>query len=519
MVISSCAIQPLRDPYQKLPASLEMQKTINEHDGLTLKTPEAPLTVELEEVEPQVDQESLESDAELADISNEEDQEPESKIEYQRKAFLTFDEDSSRVQAWVDYFTNANRERFQRFINNGTPFKKDIEKILNDQDLPIDLYYVGLIESGYNLRARSHAAAVGPWQFVKSAAKDYGLNRTSLIDERYDLYKSTYAAAVYFKDLYNIFGSWELALSAYNAGPNRIIYLIRKENTRDFAKLSKSKRFPKETGNYIPKVIAVMKILNDPDKYGFKIPNNRSIFSNSKNVKLRYSLPLNLISQKLDVPVKTLQKLNPELISNRTPFSKNGPYNLRVPKTTYQTKSNVIASLFNYRRTAPYAGNEINIAGSHSNNSTHKVRRGENLSFIARKYGISLTTLKKLNDLSQSHIYAGQKLKVRKSISSTREVANSKIHKVKRGENLTLIARKYGMTLDTLKSINNLKSSIVWIGQKLKINSTAKNIYIVRRGDNLNYIAKKFGKSMKNLMAKNDLKSSRIFPGQELEIR
>ncbi len=512
-LLTSCAIQPIKTDEPVINHIDQIQK-VEEHSGLTLEAEEKSLTVDLDTIESEVEQNAIEADVIQTELAAVNTHVPETHKKFKRTPFLTYNENSKRVSAWIKYFTKDDKKRFQRFINRGTPYKRDIESILHSNDLPIDLYYVGLIESGYNLKARSRAAAVGPWQFVRSAAKDYGLKRTSLMDERYDLFKATKAAALYFKDLYNIFGSWELALSAYNAGPSRIIYMIRKENTRDFAKLSHSRRFPKETANYIPKVVAVMKILDNPRKYGFIIPRTPSRFANTKKMRLRYSQSLSYLAKQLNLSVNQIKRLNPELLGNRTPFIKKGPYYLRIPASTYQSKAKTIASLYNHRGTRPYAGNSTSLAGH-----THKVRRGENLSIIAKKYGISLRTLKRLNNLHKSHIYAGQKLKVRNTRSSRRSVASKKIHKVRRGENLSVIAKKYGMSVRGIKRLNNLKSSAVWTGQKLKVQSNSKNVYIVKRGDNLNRIASRFGKSIKRLMAKNSLKSSKIFPGQKLVIR
>ncbi len=516
LLITSCAIQPIRnDDSGPIENKIQQMQEVENHEGLTLEAEELAETARLANVESEMEEEAIEADIATSELAEVETEVPEIRTPLKKRPFLTYDESSKRVQEWVKYFTKDNHERFQRFINRGSPFKRDIEEILNAHGLPIDLYYVGLIESGYNLQARSRAAAVGPWQFVRSAAKDYGLKRTSVMDERLDLYKSTNAAALYFKDLYNIFGSWELALSAYNAGPSRIIYLIRKENTRDFAKLSHSRRFPKETAHYIPKVVAVMKILENPSAYGFSIPKTPSRFAHTKKIRLRYSQSLHYIANQLNVSVKTLKHINPELVSNRTPFIKRGPYYLRVPSKTYQTHAKTIASLYNHRGSRPYAG-QASYAGSSTH---HKVRRGENLSVIAKKYGLSLNTLKRLNNLNRSKIYVGQKLKVRGRTSSRRSVASTKIHKVRRGENLSVIARKYRTSVNKLKRLNGLRNSVVRVGQRLKVSGSSKKVYVVKRGDNLNRIASKFGKSIKRLMANNDLKSSTIFPGQELVIR
>jgi len=195
---------------------------------------------------------------------------PEEQVPYSRD-FLA-KRNTKRMQFWVEYFTQKQRDRFQRFINNGEEYRHHIEKVFVENNLPKELYFVGLIESGYYLGARSHASAVGPWQFIRGTAKRYGLRMSSEIDERQDLFKASRAAANYFKDLHNIFSSWELALAAYNAGEYGIIRRIMKHGTRDFYELSKRKLLPTETINYVPKVLAAMHVVNNAEKYGFVIP-------------------------------------------------------------------------------------------------------------------------------------------------------------------------------------------------------------------------------------------------------
>ena len=181
---------------------------------------------------------------------------------------LELDYKQSHFDFWVKYFSKREKARFLRHSNNGAKYRNVINKILKSHGLPQELFFVGLIESGYNTRIKSHASAVGPWQFIKGTAKRYGLRVDGYVDERYNIIKSTEAAASYFKDLYNIFGSWELALCAYNAGEYRIINAIRRGNTRSYKELVKKKLIPKETIYYVPKVAAARAIFEQPKKYG-----------------------------------------------------------------------------------------------------------------------------------------------------------------------------------------------------------------------------------------------------------
>jgi membrane-bound lytic murein transglycosylase D len=257
---------------------------------------------------------------------------PEEQIPYARD-FLVHKK-TKRMQFWIEYFTQKQRDRFQRFINNGEEYRHHIEEIFVKAGLPKELYFVGLIESGYYLGARSHAAAVGPWQFIPGTGKRYGLHITREIDERQDLFKASHAAAMYFKDLHNIFSSWELALAAYNAGEYGIIRRILRYGTRDFYVLSKNKQLPSETINYVPKVLAAMHIVNNAEKYGFSLPKKTArLFDHTELRAIKKNLPLKVIASKIDVDVALLKKLNPELRGNRTPRHIAGTYYLRVPKS------------------------------------------------------------------------------------------------------------------------------------------------------------------------------------------
>lgn len=236
---------------------------------------------------------------------------------------LTFSNKS--YKSWVNYFRGKSKSRFKRYVGRGEKYKKEIQTIFRSHGLPEDLYYVGLIESGYHLGARSHASAVGPWQFMRKTGQHYGLKVNSRIDERLDITKSTHAAAKYFKDLYNIFGNWELALCGYNAGEYGVIRAIRKGNTRNYISLSSKGLIPKETSNYIPKVAAARHVYR-------------------------------------------------EFLNNR----------VRKPKRNYKKRTTKM----------------------------HKVRRGDTLYSISRKHGTSIHKIKRINKISGSHIYIGQKILV-----------------------------------------------------------------------------------------------------------
>lgn len=426
------------------------------------------------------------------------------------KIFLK-DVSDKKVNFWVKYFTGKSRARFQRFLNNGAKYRDVIQHILKENGLPEELFFVGLIESGYYLGAHSRASAVGPWQFIRSTGKAYGLKVNKFVDERRSLHKSTQAAAYYFKDLYNIFGSWELALAAYNAGENGVIRRIRKGNTRDYYELSRKGILPKETRHYVPKVRAAIHIVKNANKYGFHLPRVEDPYKDSKLVTVKRSYKLRDVAKTVGVDMSELKRLNPDLIGHYTPSYRKG-YQMRVPNNDFS-----ISHLRKIRSHRNVASNNT------TNTEIHVVRRGENLSTIARRYRTSLSKLLRLNGLKlKSRIYVGQKIKVS---GKARAVARAKdkssptfTYRVRSGDSLWTIANMFDTKISEIKEANNLKSSKLYAGQKIRIKGWEKYRYKVRRGDNLTRISKKFNTESDHIIAFNKLKNSRIYPGQTLVI-
>lgn len=426
-------------------------------------------------------QETVEKD-QITQIINEQYEEPNEFLKNVKNKNVNF---------WINYFGKREKDRFERFLANGERFKKVIEDIFEDHGLPKELYYVGLIESGYYLGARSHANAVGPWQFIKSTAKRYGLKVNSQVDERRSIHKSTKAAALFFQDLYNIFGSWELALSAYNAGEYGIIRRIRNANTRDYYQLSLDKKLPKETIHYVPKVLAAIELATNPQKYNIKISkNSNNFYNNTKPITLNKSYHLKEIAKVTNTSFKTLTKLNPDLRSSYTP---NSTFDLIVPKNI----NNFLTKVTPYKKS-----NNVVI-----NNEIHKVKKGENLYIIAKRYKTSITELLKSNKLKNKTIFVGQKLKVNSSFE---------IYKVMPGDYLGKIARTNHTSVSTIMKLNNLRSKTIYKGQTLKIPTIDKTIYTVRRGDYLGKIADRFGISISKIKKLNSMRRSKIYPGQRL---
>lgn len=372
------------------------------------------------------------------------------------KPHFLIDKNNKNVKMWINYFSGRGKDRFERYLENGEKYRPIIEETFDDYGLPRELYFVGLIESGYYLKAKSHANAVGPWQFIKSTGKRYGLHINSSVDERQSIIKATKAAALFFQDLYNIFGSWELALSAYNAGEYGIIKRIRKANTRDYYELSASGKLPKETIHYVPKVLAAMEVFQNASKYNVTIPKYKNnTYNNLKEITLSKQNHLNTISNITKTPISVIKFYNPDIRGQYTPKIKNG-FTLYIP----ENKNFDVATIEKMEtQNQKFAAIDKATPNKVENYLRHKVRSGENLHVIARKNHTSISHILKINNLKKRTIYIGQTLKIPKVDFDT--------YTVKRGDHLIKIAKKHGISVDKIKQLNDMKNSKIYPGQKL----------------------------------------------------
>ena len=362
---------------------------------------------------------------------------------------------NSQVKKWIDYFQHRDSARFQRALNRGFFYRPIVEATLRENNLPPEFFFIPLIESSYVSHAHSRAQAVGIWQFIKGTGQHYGLAVNRHVDERKSPVASSLAAAKYFKDLYIAFGSWELAMAAYNCGEHRVLRAIMKGDSKDYWVLSRKKLLPRETRNYVPKFMAAVIIGKNPKKFGLRNPRHLKLPRHPKVVGLRVppSSSLKQVAKTLSLPLKLLKKINPHLktghTSPRTRHSK-----IWVPAgTTLSTKQYArLKGNRPKRGPAQRAGDKI-----------HVVKRGENLSIIARRYRKTIAQLKKLNGMTSSRIYPGQKLSF---VAAKQE---SLFYKVRRGDSLFRIAGKFGVSIAHIKRKNQLRGSRIYPGQKLKI--------------------------------------------------
>jgi membrane-bound lytic murein transglycosylase D len=237
---------------------------------------------------------------------------------------------NDKVIFWIKYFQGPGRKWFRTWLERSNAYLPLMKETLSERNLPQDLAYVAMIESGFSPHAISTASAVGYWQFIKTTATRYGLNVNWWIDERRDHQKSTVAAARYLGDLYKLFGSWYLTAAAYNMGEGRTARLIKKYGTKNFWVLSQKSDFPKETKEYIPKLLAAVLISKAPKLYGFTDLNPKDPYS-FDYFHVPGGTDLMNLAKFLEIDHKQLDQLNPELLKGFVPsFVKS--HRIRIPK-------------------------------------------------------------------------------------------------------------------------------------------------------------------------------------------
>ncbi len=428
------------------------------------------------------------------------------------------------VDQFISYFQNKGRRQFEIWLDRYFQYGPMLKKILNEYELPEELAYLAMIESGLNPKAYSRAKATGMWQFMYSTGKKYGLQRNWYIDERRDPEKATHAAAKFLLDLYKEFDHWYLALAAYNGGPGRVHRATRLHQTSDFWQLHS---LPRETRNYIPYYLAAAIIASNPTSYGFKTPKTKQ--HKYEVVEIKQSADLAVLANSAGTSLKTLKAYNPELRQSATPV--DVVYRLKIPvgkKEQFVTNFN---SLPSDQRFAPQY-------------VAHKVKRGESLWTISKKYRVSIHDLAAVNKIRNRHrLSIGQKLTipVRRSNGGTLLASNSGpsghkkvIYKVKRGDTLGHIAEDYSTMARSIRRWNKLEyGQHIFPGQKLTIwikedmsqlasNTNAgreKVVHNVKRGDTIGHIAESYRVSSRKIMSWNNIKSKQhIYPGQKLNI-
>ncbi len=362
---------------------------------------------------------------------------------------------NSRVSSFIVAYMDRFRDEFQQALRRSGRYLDYIKEVFRREGLPQDLAYLPLIESAFKERAVSRKRAKGLWQFMRYTARKYGLRVDWWVDERYDPFRSTEAAARYLKDLYKEFGDWYLAIAAYNAGEGRIRRAIRKAKSRNFWDIMRFIR--RETRNYVPAFLASLIIAKNPRQYGFSPEKEPPLEFDV--VEIPSPTDLRVVAECAGVSYRVIRRYNLHFLRYITP-SDVRRVKIRLPKGLKESFYEKFASLKPSQRLKW---------------TWHIVRRGETLYSIARRYGVPYREIKKANHLRSNLIRPGWRLLIPLSAASPsysrkrRTVRGRIIHIVRPGETLYSISKKYGVSVRYIKRLNSLRSNIIRPGDRLVI--------------------------------------------------
>ncbi len=453
---------------------------------------------------------------------------------------------NKQVKYYLDFFQNRQHKTFHKWLERSGRYLPMIQARLKEAELPLDLAYLPMIESGYSLTAYSRARAAGPWQFMRATGRHYGLTVNSYVDERRDPVRSTEAAIAFLSDLHDRFGDWSLAVAAYNAGGGKISNGLRRYKVDNFWALAQHRYLRTETKLYVPKLIAAIIIAKDPETYGFTNLQYEAPLEYEVAMVPRWT-SLRSVTIAANIDYNILHNLNRQLRKRITPPD-TARYPLKIP---IGKKESITQNL---HRVYPLITTKY---------KTHIVKGNDSLSGICRKYNIRKLTLLKTNSLKTAHLTEGQRLRI--PYQTTKYVLWNKdgsppiaaadtnliLHKIKPGETVSVISKKYGVPMHMIAIWNDLDNMAkIRAGQQLaiyleegKIPTTASRAsaksalktgitsteetasggkatyYHVKSGDTLWTISRQFSLSMDKIRQWNSLKNDVIHPGTKLLVK
>lgn len=406
---------------------------------------------------------------------------------------------NEHVKGFINLYAMRKRESVSRMMGVAQLYYPMFEEVFDRYNIPLELKHLAVIESALIPYAKSRAGATGLWQFMYPTGKMYGLNVSSYIDERCDPYKATVAAAEYLKSLYSMFNDWQMVLAAYNAGPGTISKAIRRSGGKK-TYWEIRPYLPTETQGYVPAFIAANYVMNYSAEHNIDPAVPRKTYFEVDTVVVKEQMSFEQLSQALDITTEEIQYFNPQYRKNVIPSGGNAMCLPKAKIGMFLTNEKDIYLAIQAQQTmqnmAPTSFKEVK--------KTHTVKSGEKLSSIARKYGVTTADLKSWNYIGKKGIRPGKKLVVyvaekvepvakinispeknneslanadSSSVSTERIVAEKAkpeilYHKVKKGESIYSIAKRYNTDAKTVKDLNGLQNNNLQMGQVLKVGKT-----------------------------------------------
>jgi len=508
----------------------------------------------------------------------------------QKKIPLVYHAESHK---FVEYFIYTKPDFTRRMMEDKNLYFPIYEKALAKYNMPDELKYLSMIESGLNPKVISYAGAGGLWQFMRATGREFGLRQDSYIDERFDPEKSTDAACRYLRQLYNIFGDWEMALASYNCGPGNVKRAMRRSGGNTFWGIYNA--LPKQTRDYVPQFVAIFYMMHYGEDHGIT-PNVTQFPTVADTIQVNGYLNLATFASLSGVSMEEIQKLNPQIINTELPDYTRG-FALKIPAQKFALMEPDRLAILDSASKRSSSSVMLATADEEGDYATkrlrHTVRSGETITSVARRYGVSVSEVKSWNRLRSNRLLRGQRLTIvrqvkvpprptpkavaepkailaknttnqeapdttkasdneelvadaseveqpevrpAKAAAKPQPSAKSTSYIVRRGDNLTQISNRFGVSVDDMKGWNDLSSGKIMVGQKLKIikagsaslgtavasaQSTPRlkpKYHTVQRGDTLWTISQRYGLTVDKIKAANRMKNSNIKTGMKLLI-